>query len=271
MQPGLMSDLSNVDDVRKTAVIDKELMRLKVDIAALQEMWLTNSSFVKEQHYTFFWQGKPEQETREHGVGFAVRNHLLQMIREGAERMLTLHLSSEQGIANILCIYAPTMSASPETKDKFYEDLNTAVKNIPLNECLLLLGTWRLQCKSGEWQTNPNCLGHHGIGKMNGNGQQLLEFCCIHNVCLTSTFFQTKPHQKVSWRHPRFGHWHQLNLIITRCQSLNSVFITHSYHSTNCDTDHSLVHSKIRLQPKKIHHSRKETPCSEYHKYSRCI
>ena len=65
-----MSDLSNLDDVRKTAVIDKELTRLKVDIAALQEMRLADSGFVKEQHYTFFWQGKPEQETREHGVGF---------------------------------------------------------------------------------------------------------------------------------------------------------------------------------------------------------
>ena len=38
MQPGLTSDLSNLDNVRKTAVIDKELMRLKVDIAALQKM-----------------------------------------------------------------------------------------------------------------------------------------------------------------------------------------------------------------------------------------
>ena len=137
-----MSGLSNLDDVRKTAVIDKELMRLKVDIAALQETRLANSGFVKE-HYTF-WQGKPEQETWEYGVRFAVRNHLQksQMINpptEGIERMLTLDLSTEQDTTNILCIYAPTMSASPETKNKFYDDLNIAVKNIPSNEFLLLL------------------------------------------------------------------------------------------------------------------------------------
>ena len=74
------------------------------------------------QHYTFFWQGKPEQETREYGVGFAVRNHLLQMITpptEGNKWILTLCLSTEQGTANILCIYTPTMSASPETMNKF--------------------------------------------------------------------------------------------------------------------------------------------------------
>ena len=200
MQPGLMSDLSNLDDIRKTDVIDKELTRLKVDIAALQETCLADSGFLKEQHYTFFWQGKPEQETSEHGVGFAVRNHLLQMITpptEGTEMMLTLCLSSEQGTANILCIYAPTMSASSETKDTFYEDPNTVVKNIPSNEFLLLLRDSNARVGSDRdiW---PTCLGHYGIGMMNENGQQLLELCCIHNFCVTNTFFQTKPHQKVS-------------------------------------------------------------------------
>ena len=61
-----MSHLSNLDDVRKTAVTDKEPMRLKADIAALQQMRLANSGFTKEQHYTF-WQGKPKQETRQYG------------------------------------------------------------------------------------------------------------------------------------------------------------------------------------------------------------
>ena len=142
MQPSLMSDLSNLDTVRKTAVIDKELLRFKVEIAALQETRLANSGFEKVQHYTFLWQGKPEQETREYGVGFAFRNHLLQIITpptEGTERMLRLCFSTEQDSANIPCFYTPTMSASPGTKDKFYDNLNTAVKNIPSNEFLLLL------------------------------------------------------------------------------------------------------------------------------------
>ena len=61
---------------------------------------------------------------------------------------------------------------------------------------------------------------------------------------------------------PKIWPWHQLDLIITRCQSLNSILISCSYHSADSDTDHSLVCSKIRLQPKKCHCSRKETlPC----------
>ena len=180
-----------------------------------------------------FGKKKKEQETREYGVGFAVWNHMLQMITPPAERtkrLLTLCLSTEQGTANILCIYAPTMSASSGTKDKFYDDINTAVKNIPLNEFLLYSRDFSARVGSDRdiW---PTCLGHHGIEKMNENGQWLLELCCIHNFCVTNSFFQAKPHQKASWRHPRSGHWHQLDLIITRHQCLNSILITHSYHS----------------------------------------
>ncbi|XP_072050351.1 uncharacterized protein [Amphiura filiformis] len=70
----------------------------------------------------------------------------------------------------------------------------------------------------------------------------------------------SKPCHRVSWRHPRSHHWHQLDLIITRRSSLilNCVNITRSYHSADCNTDHSLVSSKVRMQPKRIHHSKQK-------------
>ena len=46
-------------------------------------------------------------------------------------------------------------------------------------------------------------------------------------------------------RHPLSLNWHQLDLVITRRAELASVFLTHSYHNANCDTDHSLVVSKV--------------------------
>lgn len=44
MTPGLSDKIQEIDNVRKTAVIDTELLRLKVDIAALQETHLAGSS-----------------------------------------------------------------------------------------------------------------------------------------------------------------------------------------------------------------------------------
>ena len=63
---------------------------------------------------------------------------------------------------------------------------------------------------------------------------------------------------KVSWRHPRSKHWHQLDLIILRRAALKNVLHTRSYHSGYCNTDHSLVCCRIRLQPKRFHRTKKQ-------------
>ena len=75
----------------------------------------------------------------------------------------------------------------------------------------------------------------------------------FHDLCITNSFFRTKPQHKVSWRHPGSKDWHQLDLILVRRAAIKNVLHTCSYHSVDCDTDHSSVCCKIRMQPKKFH------------------
>eukprot|EP00745_Piridium_sociabile_P043277 TRINITY_DN8831_c0_g1_i1.p1 TRINITY_DN8831_c0_g1~~TRINITY_DN8831_c0_g1_i1.p1 ORF type:complete len:1016 (+),score=240.62 TRINITY_DN8831_c0_g1_i1:1061-4108(+) len=260
MTPGFTDDLQEVSDARKTAIIDMELNRLQMDIVALQETRLSGTGSVRERDFSFFWQGKPPDETREHGVGFAVRNSLLGSITpptEGTERILSLKLHSSAGPVSLFSIYAPTLTSSADVKDKFYDDLSTATRSIPANEPLFILGDFnaRVGADHNSW---PTCLGQFGTGRMNENGQRLLELCCHHGLCVSNTFFKTKPQHRVSWRHPRSKHWHQLDLILTRRSNLNTVKLTRSYQSADCDTDHSLVCSKVKLQARKLHHLKKE-------------
>ena len=88
-----LDDLQNIIDARKTAVINLELLRLKINIAAFQESRLADSGGLKEKDYTFSWQGKSADHPREHGVGFAVRNTSLKVVEpgeKGFERPLAL-------------------------------------------------------------------------------------------------------------------------------------------------------------------------------------
>ena len=258
MCPGLTDDLQQVDDARRTAVIDRELARLNIDIACLQETRLADYGSIRESHYTFFWRGLPRDSPRRHGVGFAVRNSLSAAIEpptEGTERILNFRLSTTAGFINILSVYAPTLCATQEDKDQFYQALDEAISRIPSTEGLYLLGDFNARV-GADYNTWPSCLGHHGIGRMNENGQRLLELCCHRDLCVTNTYFKCKDHHKVSWRHPRSRHWHQLDLIITRRVDLRSILHTRSFHSADCDTDHSLICSKVRLTPKRIHHSK---------------
>ncbi|XP_014776570.1 uncharacterized protein LOC106873637 [Octopus bimaculoides] len=150
----------------------------------------------------------------------------------------------------------PLSTAQKRPRTKFYKDLNCIIRNIPTNKNTYLLGDFNAHVGSDHdlW---PICVGHFGIDNMNDNGQRLLEFCTCHNLCITNTFFANKPSHKASWRHPRSHHWRQFDLVITRRSFLNSVQLTRSYHNADCDTDDLLISSRVRILPKKVHHSKK--------------
>ncbi|XP_072021932.1 craniofacial development protein 2-like [Amphiura filiformis] len=136
MCPGITDDLRLIDDARKTAIINRELKRLNIDIAGLQETRLLSDGSLREQ-----------DQPRQHGVGFAVRNTLLSSIEPptgGTERFLSLRLSTSSGPVSIMNVYAPTLCSSTETKDQFYEELDSAIRCIAANEDFI--PTWRLQC-----------------------------------------------------------------------------------------------------------------------------
>ena len=106
MTPGLSDNLQQVSDARKTAVINNELCRLQVNVIALQETRLAESGIIREKDYSFFWQGKAANMTREHGVGFAVKNNLLSSIippSEGTARLLRLQLQTSAGLVRLIC------------------------------------------------------------------------------------------------------------------------------------------------------------------------
>ena len=161
-------------------------------------------------------------------MGFAVRNSLLSTFQPptvGTQRILSLRLSTSTGFVNIMSIYAPTLSSSPEVKDQFYEDLDAVVGMVPESEPLFLLGNFNARV-GGDHESWPDCIGHFGVGRMNENGQRLLELCSYRKLSISNTFFNTKPHHRLSWMHPRFHHWHQLHFIIIRRAQQQSVLTT---------------------------------------------
>jgi hypothetical protein len=143
-----------------------------------------------------------------------------------------MQINSTSGKLQFVCAYAPTLSAADATKDNFYDSLSAAVQNIPANNPLYILGDFNARVGS-DHHAWPTCLVKFGIGKLNDNGQCLLEFLYLNGLSVTNTFFDTKPQHKVSWRHPRSKHWHQLDLVLILRRHLNSVKMTRSYHGAD--------------------------------------
>ena len=96
-----------------------------------------------------------------------MKNTLLPTVEspsEGTERIISLRISTATGPVTI------------EATDAFYEALDEAVNRTPSTERLFLLGDFdaRVGADHNAW---PSCLGSHGTGKMNENGQRPLEMC----------------------------------------------------------------------------------------------
>ena len=206
-------------------------------------------------NYNFFWFGKAPEEPRIYGTGFAISKRLANCTQTPyavSDRISVLRLSTKQGDIRIINAYAPTLAASAEDKDSFYCQLEDTIRDSSSSERTILLGD--LNARVGSDHTSwPECLGKFGVGKINDNGQRLLELCSRNNLCVTNTLFPGKPHRKVSWCHPRSKTWHQLDFVIISQKHRQEVLNTRTYHSADCDTDHSLVVSSIRLKPRPYH------------------
>ena len=120
-----------------------EFARLNIDIVALQETRLASTGFLREHDYTFFWHGKDPEDRREYGVGFTVKNMLLDKIEppaNGSKRIITLRLSTCAGPVNFISAYAPTLYSTTEIKARFYDELSNKFAAIQSTEHLYLLG-----------------------------------------------------------------------------------------------------------------------------------
>ena len=236
---------------RKTALLANELARYSIDIAALSETRLAGEDQMTEieSGYTLFWSGKPEEEKRESGVGFAVKTSLLDKIERPTainERIISLRVPLiADRYMTIISVYAPTLNSSDELVMSFYQALGSFIAAVPKEESLVLLGDFNARVGNEHNIWKP--LGPHGIGKSNSNGLMLLQLCSQFDLVITNTFFHQKKEHKATWFHPRSKNGHMIDFIVTRRGDLRSFCKVRVMRGADCDTDHMMVRAKLRV------------------------
>ena len=76
-----------------------DISHYNINIAGLSETRLAdNGQLIQTSSgYKFFWKGKPADERREHGVGFAIKSSIVKNLQElplgKSERFISLRLS----------------------------------------------------------------------------------------------------------------------------------------------------------------------------------
>jgi len=134
---------------------------------------------------------------------------------------MSIRMRTKAGYITVISAYAPTLLASDEDKDEFYQRLSDLLLSIPTGHDIALLGDFnaRIGADADSW---TSFVGRLGVGKINGNGQRLLELCSLFNLSVASSFFEGSLWSKVTWMHPRSRRWHQLDHVIIRRRQLTT-------------------------------------------------
>ena len=244
---------------RRTALVARELLRYNIDIAALSETRFADEGQLTEagSGYTFFWIGRPTDQTRLSGVGFVIRDSMLSKLEslpKGInDRLMTLRIKlRDNRYLTLVSVYAPTLTNDDISKELFYESLDKVISETPGGDKLVILGDFnaRVGKDNVSWK---GVLGPHGVGKENSNGIRLLSKCAQHQLNITGTMFRQADKYKTTWQHPRSKHWHQIDHILVRQRDMQDVHSTRVMRGAECWTDHRLIRSKlaIHIQPQK--------------------
>ena len=116
-------------------------------------------------------------------------------------RILTARFDSRFAKLSIIQCYAPTNEAEEETKDVFYEQLQTVVDKVLKHDLPLVMGD--INAKVGcNNQGRESYMGRFGTGEMNENGELFADFCGLNNLVIGRTIFRHRNIHKNTWVSP---------------------------------------------------------------------
>ncbi|CAH1248789.1 Hypp8412 [Branchiostoma lanceolatum] len=246
---------------RQSAIIDRELLRYRVDVAALSETRLKGHGQHKERNYTFFWSGGDQHQA---GVAFAIHKDMLTRVA-GVPSALSNRLScarirlAEKRFLTLVAVYAPTMTYDDATRANFYANLGRVLSNVPKSDKLIVLGDFNARVGSDRpgW---GRVLETQARGRTNSNSSLLLELCTEMDLAITNTFFAMPDKWYYSLMHPRSRAWHLLDYILVRGDDLRDIKSTRVMRGATCGTDHLMMRAVCNLRIAPVWRKRARQP-----------
>ena len=91
----------------------------------------------------------------------------------------------------MLKYYATTDDSSEDLKDQFYSSLKTVVEHVLTHDVLVVMGDLNAKIRN-ENAGLERAMGKHECGKMNENGERLVDICLYFDLVIGGTLFQHK-------------------------------------------------------------------------------
>ena len=164
-----------------------------------------------------------------------------------SERIICLKMELDGVMLNVNSAYAPQVGCIREEKETFWLDLDETVEKIPRNERIVVGADLNGHVGEGN-NGDEECMGRHGLGKRNNEGQAVVDFAKRRELAITNTYFVKKPAHRVTYSSG--GRSLQVDYIMVRRRRIKQVMDTKVIVGESVAKQHRIVVSAIIIWTK---------------------
>ena len=187
------------------------------------------------------WRNEAQAATG--GVGLMLGSQARKALRRvyhHTDRILIAEFSGNP-VTTVMVVYSPTNVAPSVEVEEFYEDLTTAVRDVPAHNFLAILGDFNARM-------GPEDIPFPFHDSTNRNGAYLTALLMEHELLAANTMFQKRRGKRWTFKDRASGRMCQLDYILVRQKWRNSILNAEPYSSfSSVGSDHRVVSMRVRL------------------------
>ena len=255
LRSDLRSGTWNVRKIKqaiKLGTICRELDRKNIQILGISETnWNDSGSCTTIDSNLVIYSGKSSGYSQGVAVILAkeIKDALIRYTPV-SDRIIKLRLQGRPQNLSIIQYFAPTSVASEEDIDGFYDRLQETLESIPNRDIKIVMGDTNAIVNKSLHSCETH--GMHGLGERNIRGDAYVEFCKANNLAIANTFFTHHPRHLYTWISPDGKTRNQYDHIAISLKWRSSVKDTRTLPGADCNTDHQLRISQIKVPLKKL-------------------
>ena len=238
----------NVGTMRgRSSEVVETMSRRDIDLCCMQEVrWRGASArFItgQDDRYKFFWVGN---NAGTGGVGILLAEKWVEKVfdvNRVSDRILLFKLLVAETIITVLSVYA-RQSRLDQSKDAFYDDLQSVMSKVKNQEFLIPCGDWNGHI--GQMAEGyEGVLGGKAYGERNIEGERLLEFASSFELVVTNWFFCKRKSQLVTFHSG--NNESQIDYILVEKRNFRCVRDVKVTPREECALQHKLLTCDLKL------------------------
>ena len=179
------------------------------------------------------------------GIGLLVNNSILSSLSDVKTVNERIMVATFNGNPEITVIVAYSPQEGTEEAPKHYEDLSSAIKDIPKHNLLLVMGDFNAHIGS-------NYALHTYHENTNKNGQLLIDLSLECNLSISNTTFQKKKGKLYTYVSDMSNVKSQVDFILINKEWIKSIKDISAYNFyASLGSDHRVLRAKIKISFRK--------------------